>query len=202
MVRADPNSVAVLVATELCSLTVQHDDTSMANIVAAGLFGDGAAAVVVVGDERAASLDIRGVQVADSASFLFPDTERVMGWDIGSYGLRVVLAPNVPEIVSQELRSLVEKFLAKHDLQLSDVKYWVAHPGGPKVLRALELALELDPIATIHTWESLRQVGNLSSASVLHVLDKQLARHDSPPGPGLAVAMGPGFCAELVLLNW
>jgi alkylresorcinol/alkylpyrone synthase len=202
LVRADPNSVAVLVATELCSLTIQHDDTSMANIVSAGLFGDGAAAVVIVGDARADSLGINGVQIKDSASFLFPDTERVMGWDVGSYGLRVVLAPTVPEIVSHDLRPLVEKFLAKHDLQLSDVKYWVAHPGGPKVLRALESALELDPSATALTWDSLRDVGNLSSASVLHVLDKRLSQTDLPPGPGLAIAMGPGFCAELVLLQW
>lgn len=198
-----PDDVAVLVAVELCSLTLQRDDTSMANVVASGLFGDGAAAVVITGDGRRAPGARTGVGVRDSASHLFPDTERVMGWDVGASGMRVVLSPTVPDLVANELRPVVDSFLARHDLDVDDVRHWIAHPGGPKVLTALEDALDIDHAATALTWSSLRDVGNLSSASVLHVLEQTLDR--SPPGPrtpAVMLAMGPGFCAELVLLEW
>lgn len=204
LLKGAPDAVAALVCAELCSLTLQGADSSMANIVAAGLFGDGAAAVVLAGDDRAAGLSPgTAVEVVDTASIQFPDSERVMGWDVGASGLRVVLAPTVPDLVRAELRSFVDAFLARHDLHVADVTHWVAHPGGPKVLRALEEALEIDPVHTAITWESLRQVGNLSSASVLHVLEQLLLSDRTRPGDlGLMVAMGPGFSAELVLLRW
>lgn len=201
--RGRPDDVAVLVSVELCSLTLQRNDTSMANVVASGLFGDGAAAVVMVGDARLRQLECGGVQVRDSLAHFFPDTERVMGWDVGASGMRVVLSPTVPDLVAHELRPVVDTLLARNGLAVEDIEHWVAHPGGPKVLRALEAALGIDDTLTALTWKSLRDVGNLSSASVLHVLEQTLFQSPAGSGrPGLLLAMGPGFCAELVLLEW
>jgi len=198
-----PDDVAVLVAVELCSLTVQRDDSSMANIVGAGLFGDGAAAVVMVGKRRAAALGISGPQVVATRSVFYPDTERVMGWDVGGSGFRIVLASTVADIVSAHLGDDVKRFLGDRELDRSDIAHWVAHPGGPKVLAAMQAALDVPRQALEITWDSLRDVGNLSSVSVLHVLRDTLDRHPSGSGdPALLLAMGPGFCAELVLLNW
>jgi alkylresorcinol/alkylpyrone synthase len=201
-----PDHVGVLMSVELCSLTVQHDDTSMPNIVAGGLFGDGAAAVVAVGSERAGDLapDVAGStpEVLDSVSHLYPDSERTMGWDVGSTGLRIVLDAQVPTLVEAYLGEDVDRFLARHGLGRSDIEWWVSHPGGPKVLEAMQSALGLDRSALQVTWDSLAAVGNLSSASVLNVLADTL--RDRPPRPGsygLMLAMGPGFCSELVLLR-
>jgi len=203
LLRGDPDAVAVLVSVELCSLTLQHSDTSMANIVASGLFGDGAAAVVLVGEQRAERMGLSGPRVLSSHAHIFEDTERVMGWDVGSSGLRVVLSPDVPRLVESEMNGVVAEHLRRHGLSTDDISVWVAHSGGPKVLTALEDALRLPPSATQDTWASLSEVGNLSSASVLDVLGRTL--HRVPVGNeqhAMLVAMGPGFCAELVLLRW
>ena len=198
-----PDEVAVLLAVELCSLTVQRDDASTANLVASGLFGDGAAAVVMVGERRAQALGLVSPQVVASRSKFYPDTERVMGWDVGGTGFRIVLAASVADVVEEHLALDVKAFLAEHDLEIPDVAYWVSHPGGPKVLDAVRRALSLPDDALERSWRSLAAHGNLSSASVLHVLRDTLAEH--PPGsaePAVAMAMGPGFCSELVLLRW
>jgi alkylresorcinol/alkylpyrone synthase len=198
-----PDEVAVLLSVELCSLTVQRDDASMANLVASGLFGDGAAAVVVLGADRAARLDVTGPRVIASRSRFYPDTERVMGWDIGASGFRVVLAPTVADVVATHLGDDVKRFLADHDLDLGDVALWICHPGGPRVLEAVAGSLGVGADALALTWQSLAEVGNLSSASVLHVLGQTMLQR--PPGsgePAVLLAMGPGFCAELVLLQW
>jgi alkylresorcinol/alkylpyrone synthase len=197
-----PDGVAVLLSVELCSLTVQRDDDSTANLVASGLFGDGAAAVVLVGERRAAALGLDGPRVVGTASRFYPDTERVMGWDVGGSGFRIVLSASVADVVEAHLADDMKRFLAGFDLEVADVARWVAHPGGPKVLRAVQGALGLDDTALRRSWESLAQVGNLSSSSVLHVLTATLAGPPPPPGaPGVLMAMGPGFCSELVLLR-
>ena len=121
VLAGDPDAVAVLVSVELCSLTLQHDDVSMANIVASGLFGDGAAAVVVVGDRRAEEMGIKGPKVLGSHAHFFADTERVMGWDVGSSGLRVVLSPEVPGLVAAEMAVVTNTLLRAHGLGLADV---------------------------------------------------------------------------------
>ncbi len=202
--RGDPDGVAVLVAVELCSLTVQPDDESVANLVASGLFGDGVAAVVMVGERRAREIGIASsVRVAATRSRFYPDTERVMGWDIGASGFRVVLAASVADVVEEHLGEDVRIFLEDHDLKIADMTRWVAHPGGPKVLHAVQRALGLPDGALDLPWQSLANIGNLSSASVLHVLAATLERPAPQPGEhGLLLAMGPGFCAELVLLQW
>jgi len=198
-VRAFPGEVAVLLSVELCSLTVQREDLSIPNLIATGLFGDGAAAVVVVGEERRGE----GPRVVATRSIFYPDSERVMGWDISEAGFKIVLSAEVPEVARRFLRRDVEAFLADCGLALADVSSWVAHPGGPKVLEAMQEALDLPADALEITWRSLQEVGNLSSASVLLVLEETLEHRRPAPGSlGLLMAMGPGFCSELVLLEW
>ena len=193
-----PGHTAVLVAVELCSLTVQSDDVSVPNLVASGLFGDGAAAVVAVGDERHGG----SVRVLDSRSRLYPDSERTMGFDVTGGGLRIVLDAAVPTLVERYVRDDVDGFLDHHGLTRADIDFWVCHPGGPKVIEALESALEVPREAVQLTWESLARVGNLSSVSVLHVLEDTLEQRPPAPGSyGMLLAMGPGFCSELVLLK-
>lgn len=193
-----PDHTAALVAVELCSLTLQRDDVSVPNLVASGLFGDGASAVVAVGDAGRAG----PVEVLDSRSRLYPDSERTMGFDVAATGLRIVLDAEVPHLVERYLRADVDLFLADHGLTRSDIGWWVCHPGGPKVIEALEAALEVPRDAVQLTWESLARVGNLSSVSVLHVLEDTLRERPPAPGsPGVLLAMGPGFCSELVLMR-
>jgi alkylresorcinol/alkylpyrone synthase len=197
-----PDHVAALVSVELCSLTVQRDDVSIPNLVASGLFGDGAAAVVGVGSGRTSEVPGGGVRVLDSRSRLYPDSERTMGFDVGATGLRIVLDAQVPTLVGRYLRGDVDAFLAAHGLQRDDIGWWVCHPGGPKVIDAVRDALGVDDEAVQLTRTSLREIGNLSSSSVLHVLADTLEQRPPAPGTfGVMIAMGPGFCSELVLLQ-
>ncbi len=197
--RGFPQHTALVISTELCSLTLQREDLSIPNIIASGLFGDGAACAVLEGAERPA----KGPQVVASRAVLYPDTERIMGWDVVDSGFKVVLSAKVPQLVREKLRGDVEPFLAEHGLTVRDVKHWVAHTGGPKVLDAFQDTLELPKEALARSWASLNEVGNLSSASVLFVLGETLEAQEAQPGDwGVMMAMGPGFCSELVLLRW
>lgn len=199
-VRAFPDHAAVLLSVELCSLTLQRRDVSIPNLIASGLFGDGAAAVVVLGRDHPANA--AGPQIVATRSEFYPDTEDVMGWKIGSDGFRIVLSADVPDVVAEHLPGDVDTFLTEHGLARGDVSTWVAHPGGPRVLEALESSLDLPADALARTWRSLAEVGNLSSASVLMVLRDALREGRPRPGAhGLMLAMGPGFCSELVLLR-
>ncbi|MEZ4217474.1 MAG: 3-oxoacyl-[acyl-carrier-protein] synthase III C-terminal domain-containing protein [Myxococcota bacterium] len=195
--RGFPDQTAVVLSTELCSLTLQRGDASMANVIASGLFGDGAAAAVI----RGAATGSAGPRIVATQSVFYPDTERVMGWDVTDGGFQVVLSADVPAIAAG-LRPDVEKFLAAHDLALGDVGVFVCHPGGPKVLEAIETSLSLPADALARSWAHLAEVGNLSSASVLFVLADALEESPAPGTHGLLLAMGPGFCSELVLLRW
>jgi alkylresorcinol/alkylpyrone synthase len=196
-----PREVGALVTAEMCSLTVQRDDVSVPNLVASGLFGDGAAAVVAAGSERELG-EPAPARVLDSRSHLYPDSERAMGWDVTSTGLRIVLDAQVPDLVRAYLGADVDGLLEDHGLTRDDIGWWVCHPGGPKVLEAIEDALGLPREAVSLTWDSLARIGNLSSASVLHVLEDTLrARPPAAGSHGMLMAMGPGFCAELVLLQ-
>jgi alkylresorcinol/alkylpyrone synthase len=196
-----PHDVAALVSAEICSLTVQRDDVSVPNLVASGLFGDGAAAVVAAGAAREVA-EPGPVEVLGSRSHLYPDSERTMGWDVTSTGLKIVLDAAVPDLVRRYLGADVDGFLADHGLRREDAEWWVCHPGGPKVLEAIQDALSLPRSAVELTWDSLARIGNLSSASVLHVFEDTLRERPPRPGSyGLLIAMGPGFCSELVLLR-
>ena len=201
-VRAFPNQVAVLLSVELCSLTLQLEDFSVANLISSGLFGDGAAAVVVTG-ERHRGAAAKGPRILSTRSIFYPDSEDVMGWDISERGFQVVLSPDVPRVVERFLRRDVEAFLEDHGLDRSAIGTWIAHPGGPKVLIAMQEALELHDGELDLTWRSLREVGNLSSTSVLLVLQETIEKGRLEAGSlGLLLALGPGFCSELVLLEW
>ncbi|HZQ71213.1 MAG TPA: 3-oxoacyl-[acyl-carrier-protein] synthase III C-terminal domain-containing protein [Terriglobales bacterium] len=198
-VKAYPKQAAALLSVELCSLTWREDDVSAANLISAGLFADGAASVIVAGNE----LSDHGPQVLATRSVFYPDTEDVMGWDISEKGFRIVLSRSVPDMVELHLAGDVDQFLGDHDLDRSDITSWIMHTGGPKVLEATEKALKLPPGALAPSWESLRESGNLSSASVLLVLEKFMNKERPAPGAlSVLAAMGPGFCSELVLLQW
>ncbi|MFD1718824.1 type III polyketide synthase [Georgenia deserti] len=199
LLHGRPDGVAVLLAVELCSLTVQHDDPSTANIVASGLFGDGAAAVVAVGPDHGA---VAGPTVLAGGSRTYPHTEATMGWDVRSSGLRIVLGAEVPDLVREHVGRDVAGFLAAHGLAVEDIGWWVCHPGGPKVITAMTDALGVAPEALALTTESLRTAGNLSSVSVLHILRSTLDQVPPEPGSyGVMLAMGPGFGLEMVLLR-
>jgi alkylresorcinol/alkylpyrone synthase len=204
-----PDQVAVLLSVELCSLTVQRDDTAVANLVASGLFGDGAAAVVAVGEQHPLArrtpddaAEDAAPRVLASRSRQYPETERAMGWDVGETGFKIVLGAEVPRLVETYVGGDVDVFLEGQGLTRADIGWWVCHPGGPKVLDAMQAALGVDREALALTWDSLDRIGNLSSASVLHVLaDTLRARPPAPGSYGILMAMGPGFCLELVLLQ-
>ena len=198
-VRAYPDQIAAILAVELCSLTLQRDDTSIANLISAVLFGDGAAAVLVAGAGRT----FDGPEVLATRSVFYPDTEHVMGWDISEKGFQIVLSAEVPDMVYEHLASDVDGFLEDHLLSRCDIQSWVLHTGGPRILDAAEDALGLDQDALAVSRDCLRQRGNLSSASVLVVLEEVMMRRRPPAGTyGILAAMGPGFCSELVLLRW
>lgn len=198
-VRGFPDQIAVLLSVELCSFTWQRDDVSVANLISSGLFGDGAAAVVIAG----AKTPHAGPEIVATKSIFYPDSEHVMGWDISERGFRIVLSPEVPSVITDHLRADVDGFLAERGMSRRDISSWIIHTGGPRVLEAVQQALELPREALAASWESLRTVGNLSSASVLLVLHEFLTRRRGAPGTySLLAAMGPGFCSELVLLRW
>jgi alkylresorcinol/alkylpyrone synthase len=199
--RGAPDDVAVLVSVELCSLT-QRADPSMATLVGSALFGDGAAAVVVVGERRAEQIAASGPDIIDSRSHLYPDSLRTMGWDVGANGMKLVLSPDLPEVIERYVGDDVTNFLGSHGLSVDDVGAWVSHPGGPKIIESITAALALNDDALELTWRSLSDIGNLSSASVLHVLRDTIAKQPPEGSPGVLMAMGPGFCSELVLLRW
>ncbi len=200
--QGHPNEAVILFAVELCSLTIQHQDISVANMVASGLFGDGAAAVLMVGDDH--PMARTGLpRVIDSASQFFPKTEHIMGWEVQNSGLKVLLSDDISKVAQTGVRPGMETFLGKHGLTIEDIDYWLVHPGGPKVIDALKDGLGLPDEALKLSWESLAEAGNISSASVLLILDETMKRLQPKPGEyGVLMAMGPAFSAELVLLQW
>jgi alkylresorcinol/alkylpyrone synthase len=198
-VRAYPDHVAVLLSVELCSLTWQRDDLSVAHLISSGLFGDGAAAVIVAGD----NVPLQGPRIVASHQVFYPDTHDVMGWKISEKGFNIVLSPDVPVVVRENLGRNVDEFLQSQGLTRDDIGSWIMHTGGPKVLEATAEALNLKNGELEVSWEALRRVGNLSSASVLVVLDEVMKHRRPAPGTrSILAAMGPGFCAEILLLEW
>lgn len=197
--RGTPEGVALVLTVELCSLTLQPEDRSIANLISTGLFGDGAAAAVVVGERHRAS----GPRIAATRSVFYPDTEDVMGWQIGAHGFRIVLSADVPTVARERVPGDVDAFLRDQGLSRRDIARWIAHPGGPKVLQALQDGLGVSPQALRASWQCLAKAGNLSSASVLMILEQTLRTNPGAAGDlGLMLAMGPGFCSELLLLRW
>ncbi len=198
-VKAYPDQVAIVLSVELCSLTLQREDISMANLISSGLFGDGAAAVIVAG----ANCGLAGPTILATRSVFYPNTEEMMGWDISEKGFRIVLSREVPNLVRNNLAHDVDEFLATRGLTRADIGSWALHTGGPKILEATAEALGLNNGQLDVSWECLRRTGNLSSASVLVVLNEVMKNRRPAPGTlGILAAMGPGFCSEFVLLEW
>jgi alkylresorcinol/alkylpyrone synthase len=195
-----PNDVGVVLSVELCSLTLQRGDQSMGNFVATGLFGDGAAAVVMVGENR----DEPGPRIVDTRSTFIADSHDVIGWNVGGTGFEIVLTAGVADVIHNSFPTEVSEFLGRNQQTIADVDIWLAHPGGPRVLEAFESSLGLERRDLQRSWDTLAQVGNLSSAAVLHVLADAM-NASVAPAPGstaLAFALGPGVSAEFVLLEW
>jgi alkylresorcinol/alkylpyrone synthase len=197
-----PDEAAVLLSVELCSLTIQHNDLSAENMVSTGLFGDGAAAVLMVGDQHPLARKNQPRVIATRSVF-FPETEYIMGWEMLDTGFKVVLSSDVVELVHTALSPAIDAFLRENGLETDQIDQWLVHPGGPKVIEAIEAGLDLKAGALDRSRESLASAGNLSSAAVLVMLEKTLK--EKPPAlgtHGLLMAMGPAFNAELILLEW
>jgi len=203
--QGHPQDAVILFAVELCSLTIQRDDLSLANLVASGLFGDGAAAVLMVGNDHPLARRAEPMlRVVASQSQFFPETEHIMGWDVTNSGFKVLLSADIAQLARSEVRPSLEAFLSRHELTIADIDHWLVHPGGPRVIQALADGLRLPDEALSLSWECLAEAGNISSASVLLILDKAMKRSPfGKPGEyGVLMAMGPAFSAELVLLQW
>lgn len=192
-----PHHHAALLAVELCSLSWPITEVTTADLVVSGLFGDGAAALVAAGGQAA-----EGLRVVASRSEVYPDSGDTLGWRLGSDGFRIVLTSELADVVERRLSGSVSSFLAGHGLTVEEITTWVCHPGGPKVIDAIQNSLKLPDSSLELSRRSLAEVGNLSSASVLHVLEKTIGAGPPPGSAGLMIGLGPGVSAELVLLRW
>ncbi len=196
-----PGQTAALLAVELCTLNWVTSAITSADMVAAGLFGDGAVALIarggLVGDAAP------GPALIASRSEVYPDSGDALGWRLGTDCFRIVLTTELPDVVERGLADSVTAFLGEHDLTIDDIASWICHPGGPKVIDAVQRALKLPASAVAASRRSLAEVGNMSSASVLHILEMISDTERPPPGSfGLMIGLGPGVSAELVLLRW
>ncbi len=195
LAAAVPGRTVLLVAAELCSLTFQRNDFSKSNLVGAGIFADGAAAAVITADGQ-------GVELLDARSTLFADTEDIMGWDVIDTGLKVRFSRDIPAFVRRYLPDLAADACRVWGLARRDIVHYVVHPGGAKVLDAYADSLGLPPAALATAYEVLAEFGNMSSASVLFVLERFMRVTPPRGGYGVMLALGPGFSAEQVLFRW
>jgi len=193
LAQARPGTNVLLVALELCTLAVRHDELTKANVVAASLFGDGAAAVVLrAGDGGATRIEATGEK-------LWPDTLDVMGWSVDPEGFGVIFQRTIPDFVRDNLGPAVAEILARIELSIDDIDRFVCHPGGTKVIVALERALALDQGALDHEREVIADYGNMSGPTVLFVLER--LRAHGLPRRSLLTSLGPGFTASCVALR-
>jgi alkylresorcinol/alkylpyrone synthase len=197
-----PGQTAALLAVELCSLNWPRSGVTLADMVASGLFGDGAVALIARGGQ-ADEPHAPGPRVIASRSVTYPDSGDALGWRLSANGFRIVLTTDLPVVVERGLADTVIAFLAEHDLTIDEIASWICHPGGPKVIDAVQRALKLPDRAVATSRRSLAEVGNMSSASVLHILEMICDSERPPEGSaGLMIGLGPGVSAELVLLRW
>jgi len=197
LAKANPDAVVLLVAVELCSLTLIKSDYSKSNFIGSSLFSDGIAAVIIKGDNHKNST---GVNYVAASSKLYYDSLDVMGWDFQDTGFKVLFSKDIPAFINDHIAHDIDVFLKKQNLQLSDIKNFVFHPGGKKVLDAYNNALAVEGDFIKNTREIMNGYGNMSSATVLYVLEKFMTE-GFEPGYGLMLAMGPGFSSEMVLLE-
>lgn len=196
-VRAAGGANVLVISVEIPSLTFQRGDYSQANLISSVLFGDGAAAAIVT--DRPG----RGTKILATTRHFYPNSLDAMGFDLRETGLHIILSREVPQMIKASIRDIVVRFLAGNRLRLDQLSRFVMHPGGQKLLLSMEEELGLSRAQTSHSWKVLSEFGNLSSASVLFVLHDLLAAdHPQPDEYGLMAAFGPGFSAELLLLQW
>lgn len=206
---AHPAATVLLIAAELCGLTFIHSDRSKSNLVGSALFADGAAAVVIRGDlatdlANGAMEGRDAVQIVGSRSHLWPDSEDVMGWEVCDAGLSVIFSRDIPSLVRREMAGQVDQLLSSHHLDRSDLSHFIAHPGGAKVLDAYQDSLDLPKTSLNDARAVLQDFGNMSSPTVLFVLERFLERrrrNEIEGGYGVLAALGPGFSCEQVLLQ-
>ncbi len=193
MARSNPGSLVLFLVVELCALCFRRDDFTKSNIVATALFGDGAAAALI-------STDAGGPSIVGSGEYTWPDTLDVMGWEVTGEGLKAIFSRDIPELVTTRLHDVAVDFLSEHGLALSDIDRFVCHPGGAKVLDALETAFEIGPHRLSESRAVLRDYGNMSAATVMFVLERTVAS-TTPWRRALVSALGPGFTAGFTLLE-
>ncbi len=195
--KAHPGKNVLIIAVELPSLTFQRKDISQANLISSILFGDGAAAVIVTGEKRP------GPQILVTETYTFPDSLGAMGFDLRDSGFHILLAKDVPEMIGAKIKGLVHDFLGRQGKTQKDIKGWILHPGGARLLGNVEQALGLCKCDTQPSWDILANVGNLSSATILFILQEWLEKRPLKTGEhAMAAAFGPGFSAEFLLLQW
>tara|TARA_R110002012_G_scaffold178886_3_gene344227 strand:+ start:71145 stop:72314 length:1170 start_codon:yes stop_codon:yes gene_type:complete len=194
MARAHPDDRVLLLVIELCALTFRAQDRSKSNLVATALFGDGCAAAVISCRD-----DVAGPALGAAHEHTWPDSLDVMGWDVADDGLKVVFSRDIPTLVENEFRPIAVDFLERQGLTPAGVGGFVCHPGGAKVIEALEACFALEPGALVHTRQVLRDHGNMSAATVLFVLQAML--EDGVEGPLLLTTLGPGFTTALMLVH-
>ena len=195
--KANPDAVVLLVAVELCSLTLIKSDYSKSNFIGSSLFSDGIAACIIKGDNHGTD---KTVTYFDASSKLYYDSLDVMGWEFQDTGFKVLFSKDIPTFINEHVQEDITRFLQKHDLQLSDIKNFIFHPGGKKVLDAYADALPVEGDFFKKSREVMNDNGNMSSVTVLYVLEKFMEQ-GFEDGYGLMMAMGPGFSSEMVLLK-
>jgi alkylresorcinol/alkylpyrone synthase len=199
--KAYPKTNVILMAVELCSLTFIKNDFSKSNIVATSLFSDGAACVLVSGSESKFASGGK-IKLADSLSTIYNDSLDVMGWNVVEEGLRVVFSKDIPSIVRNCVMPNMMEIVQSNKITLKDIKHFITHPGGIKVIKAYEESLELGNGFMDLPRKVLREHGNMSSPSVLYVLEEFLMNGEHKPEEyGLISALGPGFSSELILFE-
>jgi alkylresorcinol/alkylpyrone synthase len=193
LAQARPGSNVLLVAVELCSLAIRLDELTKANIVATSLFGDGAAAVILrAGDGGATTIE-------HSGEHLWPDTLGIMGWNVDPEGFGVIFQRTIPNFVTENLNPAVTQILERMQLTMADIDRFICHPGGARVIHALETALALQQGTLDHERQVIADCGNMSAPTVLFVLER--ARQQGLPPRSLLTALGPGFTASCVTLR-
>jgi len=194
-----PGHTAALLSVELCSLNWLTTEVTTADLVVSGLFGDGAAALVAHGGTHTP----RAPRVIATRSEVYPDSGEALGWQLRSDCFRIVLSGELADLIERRLGASMTSFLAAHGLTVEEIGTWICHPGGPRVIDAVQKSLELPDEAVALSRRSLAEVGNLSSASVLHILEQTIAAGPPSPGSfGVMIGLGPGVSAELVLMQW
>jgi alkylresorcinol/alkylpyrone synthase len=189
-------AAALVVAVELCSLAF-HPDGEEGNLTSALLFGDGAGAVYL----QSGNQDDQGVEIVDSSSFLVPCSAEVLGFKLTNTGFYPLLSRSLVERLPGPTSEAITALLAQHGLCREDLSFWLVHPGGPRVLTALQRELEIEPDLVRWSWQALRHSGNTSSAAIIEVLARYLADPGAPTGWGIALAFGPGISIEMLLLR-